>query len=89
VAKVRMRATATAIALFCSSLFGMAFGPLLVGWLNDRLGREYGPFAIRYSMLVLVVGVAVAGLSFLFAARTLEADTRRAAGEIKAERVLE
>jgi MFS family permease len=89
VARVRMRATATAIALFCSSLLGMAFGPLLVGWLNDRLGGEYGPLAIRYSMLVLVVGVATAGLCFLFAARTLEADTRRAAGEIKAARVIE
>jgi len=80
VAKLRMRATATAIVLLCSSLLGMVLGPLLVGWLNDRLSKVYGLFAIRYSMLVLVAGVAAAGLCFLFAARTLEADTRRAEG---------
>jgi MFS family permease len=84
VAKPRMRATATAIVLFCSSLLGMGIGPLLVGWLNDRLGRVYGLIAIRYSMLVLVLCVTVAGLCFLFAARTLEADTLRAAGGPKA-----
>ncbi|MGO8828605.1 MAG: spinster family MFS transporter [Steroidobacteraceae bacterium] len=81
VAKLKMRATATALLLLCSSLLGQFIGPLLVGWLNDRLARWYGLIAIRYSMLVLVLCVGIAGLCFLFAARTLEADTRRAAGD--------
>jgi MFS family permease len=81
VAKLRMRATATAIVLLCASLLGQVIGPLLVGWLNDRLGRFYGASAIRYSMLSVVVCVIVAGFCFLFAARTLEADTRRASGD--------
>jgi hypothetical protein len=34
-------------------------------------------------MLVLTVCVASAALCFLFAARTLEADTRRAAGDLE------
>jgi MFS family permease len=71
------------VLLLCSSLLGQFIGPLLVGWLNDRLARWYGPFAIRYSMLVLTVCVAPAALCFLFAARTLEADTRRAAGDFE------
>ena len=79
VARLRMRATVTAIVLFCSSLLGQLIGPLLVGWLNDRLNAVYGVLAIRYSMLVIVVCAAAAGLCFLFAARTLEADTQRAA----------
>jgi MFS family permease len=79
VAQLKMRATATAIVLFCTSLLGQFIGPLFVGWLNDRLARYYGLFAIRYSMLFLVLCVAVAGSCFLFAARSLEADTRRAA----------
>jgi MFS family permease len=83
VARVRMRATATAMLLLCSSLLAQFIGPLLVGWLNDRLAPWYGPFAIRYSMLVLTVCVAAAALCFLFAARTLEADTRRAAGDLE------
>jgi MFS family permease len=85
VARLRMRATATAIVLFCSSLLGMALGPLLVGWLNDRLAPYYGTSAIRYSMLFLVLGVTVAGFCFLFAARTLEADTLRAAADFKGD----
>jgi MFS family permease len=85
VAQLRMRATATAIVLFCTSLLGQLIGPLLVGWLNDRLARYYGLFAIRYSMLFLVLCVAVAGSCFLFAAGSLEADTRRAAGDPGAE----
>lgn len=79
VARLRMRATATAIVLLCSSLLGQIIGPLLVGWLNDRLARFYGGFAIRYSMLAEVICVAAAGASFLAAARTLDADSRRAA----------
>lgn len=80
VAKPRMRATVTAIVLLFSSLLGQIIGPLLVGWLNDRLAPRYGTIAIRYSMLVGVLSVAAAAVCFLFAARTLEADTRRAAG---------
>ncbi len=82
VAKPRMRATATALVLLCSSLLGQVVGPLWVGWLNDRLHPHFGESAIRFSMLVVVAGVAAASVCFLVAARTLEADARRAALEI-------
>jgi len=64
------------------SLLGMVLGPLLIGLFNDRLSHLYGPFAIRYSMLCLLVGAAFAGLCFRFAARSLEVDAGRAAGDL-------
>jgi MFS family permease len=78
VATPRMRAVATALILLCASLVGQVFGPLLVGFLNDRLHPSYGDLAIRYSMLV-TAGCAIAGgASFWSAIRFIEHDTRRA-----------
>jgi MFS family permease len=81
VAQPRMRATATAVLLLCASLVGQAFGPLLVGWLNDRLNPVYGDLAIRYSMLVIVLCAIITSFCFLLGARTFGEDSRRATGE--------
>jgi MFS family permease len=78
VAKVRMRAVASAIVAFFSSLVGQVIGPFLIGLLNDLLEPRFGDVAIRYSMLILAVTAVIAGLLFWLAAKTIEADTLRA-----------
>jgi MFS family permease len=59
----RMRATASAVNLFVVNLVGLGVGPLLMGFLNDRLAADYGDESIRWSMLAvgLVGGLASAG----------------------------
>ncbi|MCW2337249.1 MFS family permease [Sphingobium sp. B2D3A] len=78
VAKLRMRAVATSILLFSAALIGQALGPLVVGYLNDVLHPTLGDVAVRYSMLVIVVTALLAGVMFLLAGRSLEADAKRA-----------
>ena len=70
----RMRATASAVNLFVVNLVGLGIGPLLMGFLNDRLADDYGQEAIRWSMLF--VGIVGGGASILFyvAGRTLRQD---------------
>ena len=70
----RMRATASAVNLFVVNLVGLGVGPLLMGFLNDRLAADYGQEAIRWSMLF--VGIVGGGSSFLFyaAGRNLRED---------------
>ena len=53
VARLRMRATAIAVLIFCASLLGQAVGPLAVGALNDALAASLGAEAIRYSLLII------------------------------------
>ncbi len=81
VARVRMRAVASAIVAFFSSLVGQVVGPFLIGILNDLLEPSYGDLAIRYSMLVLAATAVIAGLLFWLAARTIEVDSLRASNE--------
>jgi MFS family permease len=78
VAKVRMRAVATSLALLSAGLFGQVFGPLLVGRLNDVLLGRLGQMGIRYSMLVVPCGAVVAAVSFFAAAQHVERDMQRA-----------
>lgn len=78
VARLRMRAVATSILVFCSALIGQALGPLIIGVLNDALLPHLGIIAIRYSMLVLVITAIAAGFMFLLAGRYLEEDAQRA-----------
>jgi MFS family permease len=79
VVKVRARAVATAIIIFCASLLGQAVGPLAVGVLNDALQPEFGGAAVRYSMLIVAVTPVLSGVFFLLAARSFVADSARAA----------
>lgn len=79
-APLRMRAMASAALLFFLNLVGMGLGPTLVGVLNDVLDERYGPEAIRYSLLALLLANLWGIVHSLLAARTLDADLDRAVG---------
>jgi MFS family permease len=68
----RMRAVAIAVLVLCSALLGQAIGPLAVGAINDSLAPALGAEAIRYSMLIIAVTAALAGVMILLAGRWLE-----------------
>ena len=55
IAKPHMRAMAAAIVIVVISLVGGGLGPLLVGILNDWLNPRFGPEAVRYSLLIVIV----------------------------------
>lgn len=78
VSPVRMRATATALYLLIASLTGLTLGPLIVGLLNDHLAAQFGPAAIRYSMLVASFSSVLCGVAILLAGRTWRRDMARA-----------
>ena len=72
VATSRMRALAIATLVLFSGLLGQAVGPLIVGMTNDALAATMGVTAIRYSMLIIALTAALAGLMILLSARHLE-----------------
>ena len=78
VARLRMRAIAIAVLIFCASLLGQAVGPLAVGVLNDALAASLGVEAIRYSLLIIALTPILAGLCFWAAANHYVADMERA-----------
>jgi len=79
-ARVRMRAIASATLLLVLNLVGMGLGPTLVGQMNDSLAASRGPEAIRWSILALLVANAWGIVHSLLATRTIEADLARSAG---------
>jgi len=78
-ASLRMRAMASAIILFVLNLIGLGLGPLLVGVLSDALEPRHGVDAIRYALLIMLVGNVWGALHSLLAGRTLRADLDRTA----------
>ncbi len=73
-AKVPMRATASAILLFILNIIGLGLGPQVIGWMNDTFFAEYGHEAIRYSLVVIAIVGGMGCYFFLKAARTLRED---------------
>lgn len=66
ISPIRMRATAAACFQLLINIIGMGLGPFLVGYMNDSLTSEYGPLAIRYSMLLLpIAAVGSCGMLYL------------------------
>jgi MFS family permease len=68
----RMRALAIATLVLFSGLLGQAAGPLIVGMANDAMGSTVGVTAIRYSMLIIAVTAALAGVMIKLSGRHLE-----------------
>ena len=75
-ARLDMRATASAIMLFIVNIVGAGAGPLLVGALSDVFAAEHGIQSIRYALLC-AVGLGVIGaLLLLYCTRFLEEDLK-------------
>jgi predicted MFS family arabinose efflux permease len=78
VARPSMRALASATILLTATCFGQGVGPLAVGIINDALKDTYGTDAVRYSLLSAAVATTLGALLFVWAARTIRGDIRRA-----------
>jgi MFS family permease len=74
IAKLRMRATISALFQFILNLIGLGAGPLVVGMLNDFFASRFGDGAIRWSLMsVMLFGVA-GGLLLMRAGDALPGD---------------
>ena len=78
VARPSMRALASAIILLTATCFGQGVGPLVVGITNDALTHDYGANAVRYSLLSAALTTTMGALLFVWAARSIRSDIRRA-----------
>lgn len=78
VAKIRMRALASALLLAFANLVGLGIGPLVTGMLNDHLEATMGREAIRYSLIVPCLTSAIGGILMAVAAFSVEKDRMRA-----------
>jgi MFS family permease len=78
VARPSMRALASAIVLLTATCFGQGVGPLAVGMINDALKNDYGANAVRYSLLSAAITTTLGALLFVWAARTIRGDIKRA-----------
>jgi len=78
VARPSMRALASAFMLLTATCFGQGVGPLAVGMINDTLKNDYGADAVRYSLLSAGVTTMLGALLFVFAARSIRDDIKRA-----------
>ena len=77
-AKLRMRAQASALVMFVMNLIGLGIAPLAVGALNDAMQSRFGVEAVRYSLMVTGTASLWAIAHSLRAARTLREDLARA-----------
>jgi MFS family permease len=78
VARPSMRALASAIIALTATCFGQGVGPLAVGMINDALKNDYGADAVRYSLLSAGAMTMLGALLFVFAARSIGDDIKRA-----------
>jgi len=78
VARVRMRAMATALFLFFGNMIGQTLGPLGIGYVNDVLTPSLGEHAIRYSLLLGPVSGVLAFILIGMGSRYVSRDIRNA-----------
>jgi MFS family permease len=73
-----MRAIASGLMLFITTMIGYALGPPAIGLLNDHVFAQHGELAVRYSLAVVLTVAGMGGtLFYVLAGRTLRADLRR------------
>jgi MFS family permease len=63
----RMRARASAAVIFVLNLLGLGVGPLLVGWLSQRLQPLLGQESLRYALTPVVVFALLSAASYFVA----------------------
>jgi len=75
-AKPRMRAVVSAVALFAMNLVGFGLGPPVSGLINDSLAARLGDDSIRVSLVVMQAFLAWAALHYVLAGRSYLEDLR-------------
>ncbi len=77
----RMRATGSALLNGVYGLIGQGLGPLLVGWLSDRLAPSFGVAdGLAYAMAITAAIYVWAAAHYLLAARHIGPDLARVRG---------
>lgn len=67
------RATANALMLMISAVFGVGLGPLLVGYISDLISPQLGSESLRFALGVSTVSFVLAAISFWRARRVSKA----------------
>jgi predicted MFS family arabinose efflux permease len=78
VVRSQMRATASAINIFLTAVFGMGLGPLFVGLLSDELMLSLGSESLRYALILPISLIPVMAFVLYSSARKFPDDLRRA-----------
>ncbi len=75
-----VRATASAVHLFVTTVIGLGLGPLIVGLLSDAFAVAHGPAAgLQYAMACSTLGLFIAGGCFYLAGRSIGQDEYKGA----------
>ena len=76
-ARLSMRATASAIVLFIINIVGAGAGPFIVGAMSDLFAIRYGDQGLRYALLVTVVLGGIGCFFLALSSRWLGEDLQR------------
>ena len=68
----RLRAMASAIALFLASIMGIGVGPLVVGMVSDALTARLGMESLKYALAVAVPFVIWSGFHYYWAGKIVK-----------------
>lgn len=72
---LRSRALASAVMLLILNLFGLGFGPQLIGLASDLMGSSFGMDSLRYALMAAALVNIWACLHYYLAGRTIKYDT--------------
>jgi predicted MFS family arabinose efflux permease len=70
----KSRATATALVTFFLTIVGSGVGPMVVGWVSDRLQPTYGHLSLRYALCLMGVTILWSAWHFWRGSQVLSAD---------------
>ncbi|TGD71189.1 MFS transporter [Mangrovimicrobium sediminis] len=79
-ARLDMRATASAVLLFIINIIGAGAGPFIVGALSDFYAGAHGAASIRYALVTVLISIPAGYVCFEYAARHFRADLQRVRG---------
>jgi predicted MFS family arabinose efflux permease len=82
IAPANMRASMAALSGVTVSVFG-GLGAFVIGLLNDVLYKQFGDYALRYTMLMLPASLLISALIFLIASRGIDQDVADVAGRAR------
>jgi len=77
-ARLNMRATASAIMLFAINIIGAGAGPFIVGGLSDLYADDHGVESIRYALKNVFIATGLGSLLLFLCGRSLEEGLKKA-----------